>query len=139
VPRLPAAPQLGDEGFFDVDTPAAAQAGGVEPVQAEALFTAAAAEPASWTELPADPEMENTARMAVGFKEPGAAPVLAQSAEWGTEAQLGDSEPAPGTDEGWASHGGEAPTEGWDSSGTGAVAQEGWESTPPAEAPTTMS
>ncbi|MFP2908230.1 hypothetical protein ACLESD_24890 [Pyxidicoccus sp. 3LFB2] len=106
-----AAPQLGDEGFFDVDTPGTPQ----EAVpSAEQPFAAVSAESPSWMELPPDPEMENTARMAVRWAEPvpsvpvdtAAAPQAdgswdgssEQGSEWGTEAELGTDSLEAGPD-----------------------------------------
>jgi len=109
VPRAGAALRLGDEGFFDVDTPEASQDAGL---LAEAPFASVAPETPSWMELPPDPEMENTARTAERWTElapsepvdAGAAPEESESwtavgeegSQWGTEAEQGMNSPEAG-------------------------------------------
>jgi hypothetical protein len=109
VPRAGAALRLGDEGFFDVDTPEASQDAGL---LAEAPFASVAPETPSWMELPPDPEMENTARTAERWTElapsepvdAGAAPEESESwtavgeegSQWGTETEQGMDSPEAG-------------------------------------------
>ncbi|MFP2963438.1 hypothetical protein ACLEPN_38255 [Myxococcus sp. 1LA] len=63
------APQLGDEGFFDVDTPAAPTGDALSAAEAELAamratpaYDSVATDGSPWTELPPDPEMEHAAR-----------------------------------------------------------------------------
>ncbi|MBU8894345.1 response regulator receiver protein [Corallococcus sp. M34] len=54
------APKLGDEGFFDVDTPdAAGSADPLSAAEAELRTLRGAADGGTWTELPPDPELES--------------------------------------------------------------------------------
>ncbi|NOJ89336.1 response regulator receiver protein, partial [Myxococcus xanthus] len=67
------APRLGDEGFFDVDTPEVPAGDALSAAEAELAamrggpsFDSVSTEGSPWTELPPDPEMEHAGRVGSG-------------------------------------------------------------------------
>ncbi len=113
------APRLGDEGFFDVDTPAPSSGDALAEAEAELAamrgersFEPAGLEGSPWTELPPDPELEYAGRSLDSWDGAAASPGEALSSEpaqakvpepdvsdsddsWGTEDALGGSAETP--------------------------------------------